>query len=217
MNCFTKLAAVVAVSVCTLSLSSGCSDDQSQSKQPAPQATPAAKEPNQHESMTAMETGVAGGMVQDTFTTTAKVTDIDQASRQITLVGEDGSKATFVAGPEIKNFDQIHTGDTVSAKLTQRLTIYVRSSDEDPSMTHAAALASAPKGAKPGATLAQSYEVVAKVVGIDAAKRTADLKFSDGQTITVPVRADVELSRYKVGDSVVIKVMESLTVLVKSA
>ena len=72
------------------------------------------------------------------------------------------------------------------------------------------------KCAKPGATLAQSYEVVAKVAAIDAGNHTADLTFTNGQTKTIPVRADVELSRYKVGDSVVIRVTESLSVLVKS-
>jgi ribosomal protein S1 len=161
--------------------------------------------------------GEAGGVVQDSFTVSAKVVGIVGPTREITLGTDDGSRTTFTAGPEIRNFDQIRVGDIVSATVTERLVVFVRSDGEEPSVTHAAALATAPKGAKPGATLAQSYEVTAKVTAIDSANRRAELTFSNGQTRTVPVRKDVELSRYKVGDTVVIRITEALTVLVKSS
>ncbi len=92
----------------------------------------------------------------------------------------------------------------------------MRSGSEEPSVTHAAALATAPKGAKPGAMVAEMYEIVASVKSIDSANRTAILQFSDGQTRTVHVRPDVDLSRYKVGDSVVIRVTSALSVLVEN-
>jgi ribosomal protein S1 len=161
--------------------------------------------------------GEAGGVAQDSFTVSAKVTEVEKKTRELELTSEDGSKTTFVAGPEIRNFDQIREGDTVTATVTERLVVFVRRDGEDPSVTHASALATAPKGAKPGATLAQSYEVTAKVTAIDSANRTAELTFSNGQSRTIPVRKDVELSRYKVGDTVVIRITEALTVLVKSS
>jgi hypothetical protein len=51
----------------------------------------------------------------------------------------------------------------------------------------------------------ESYEIGAKVKAIDAAKRMATLQFADGQTRNVRVRDDVDLSRYTVGDNVVIR------------
>jgi Cu/Ag efflux protein CusF len=158
--------------------------------------------------------GEAGGVVTDTFIASTVITDIDRESRKVTLATESGGKASFTAGPEIRNFDQLKVGDKVSATVMERLVVFVRSGDDVPSVTHSAALAAAPRGAKPGALVAELFEVVATIKSIDTANRSAVLLFTDGLTITVPVRSDVDLSRYKVGDSVVIRVSETLTVLV---
>jgi translation elongation factor P/translation initiation factor 5A len=162
-----------------------------------------------------IEPGEAGGVIEDTFTASATVAAVDPATRKITLTSEDGNKATFTVPAEAHNFDQIHVGDKVNATIVERMVVFVRSATTEPTVTHAAAVARAPKGAKPGALIAESFEIVAAVKAIDADKRTATLQFSDGQTKVVPVRKDVDLSRYKVGDSVVIRVTEALALLVQ--
>ena len=86
----------------------------------------------------------------------------------------------------------------------------------EPSVSHVAALSSAPKGDKPGAMVAEVYEIVATVQSIDTVARTATLKFPDGQSRTVAVRPDVDLTRYAAGDSVVIRVTASLAILVRA-
>ncbi len=43
----------------------------------------------------------------------ATVEEIDQATRLLTVKGDDGSTASFVVGPEVKNFPQIRVGDKV--------------------------------------------------------------------------------------------------------
>jgi hypothetical protein len=159
--------------------------------------------------------GEAGGMIEDKFTVSATISAVNSSSRSVTLTGDDGSKATFKVPPEVRNFDQINRGDKVSATISERMVVFVRSGGADPSVARAAALAAAPKGAKPGAMVAETYEIVATITSIDTAKRTAMLQFADGQTRTVPVRADVDMSRYKVGDSVVIRVTATLSVLVE--
>jgi hypothetical protein len=159
--------------------------------------------------------GEAGGVIQDTFTTSATVNVIDPSTRVINLTASDGSKASFKAPPEVRNFDQIRVGDKVNATIAERLVIFVRSSGEDPSIVHAAALAAAPKGAKPGVMVGEAYEITANVTSIDMINRKATLKFVDGQTMTVTARPDVDLTKYKVGDTVVIRVTATLTVLVE--
>jgi hypothetical protein len=143
------------------------------------------------------------------------VSDIQKSSRKITLIASDGTTGTFTAGPQIRNFDQLRVGDKVTATISERLVVFVRSDGTDPSITHAAALSAAPKGAKPGAIVAEMYEIVATVKSIDPAKRTATLQFGADQAV-VQVRQDVDLSRYKVGDSVVIRVTAMLSVLAES-
>lgn len=185
-----------------------------------PEAKTAAAGLGSGDSLTTLDItpGEAGGVLEDTFTASAKVSAIDPATRKVTLAADDGSSATFTAGPEIRNFDRLHVGDTVTATVNERLVVFVRSSSgggDPPSVSHAAALARAPKGAKPGALIGESFEIVATIAAIDPDQRTATLKFFNGETRTVPVRADVDLSRYKVGDSVVIRITEALSVLVQ--
>ncbi len=164
---------------------------------------------------TTTQEGVAGGISEATFTASASVSAVDSDKRTVTLTTDDGRNVTFKAGPEIKNFDQIHVGDTVVVTITERIVIFVRSDGADPSVTHAAALATAPKGAKPGALVAQTFEIVATVKSIDSTDHSAVLQFADGQTKTVKVRPDVDLSQYKNGDSVVIRVTDALSLIVQ--
>jgi hypothetical protein len=143
------------------------------------------------------------------------VNSVDLATRKVTLATENGNTATFTAGPEVKNLAQLHVGDKLNATLLQQLIVYVRREGDQPSGTYAAAIASAPKGAKPGAVVAEAYEVIAVVTAIDPESRLATLKFLD-KTRTVKVRPDVDLARYKVGDTVVIRVNTMLSVLTAS-
>ena len=57
--------------------------------------------------------------------------------------------------------------------------------------------------------------MTAKVIAIDLEKRTATLRFEDGNTETFPVRADVDLSRHKVGEQVVFRVTEMIAIWVE--
>lgn len=165
-----------------------------------------------------VEPGVAGGTIEETLTASAVVTSIDAPRRRVQLRGPNGEMAMFTAGPEIRNFDQVREGDTVTATLVQRLVVYVdMESGEKPSSAYAAALARAPKGSKPGAFAAETYEIVATVKAIDAAARTATLLFVDGKTEMFPVRPDVDLARYHVGNTVIIRATSALKLLAKSA
>jgi hypothetical protein len=206
---------IASTSLLALALAS-CSSEE----KPKPEAVKTSRVVN-------VEPGVAGGTIEETTTATVKVKTINHSTRRVTLMDDAGEEATFTADPEIRNLDQLHPGDKLTATLKERLVVYVRSAPaasaangdygattaEKASDTYAAALARAPRGAKPGGVFAESYEVVALVTAIDSAARTADLKCADGWTHTVKVRPDVDLNRYKVGDSLVIRVTSSLGVL----
>jgi hypothetical protein len=183
--------------------------------QPAPAAKPMASGGVSKTRVMDVEPGVAGGVIEDTSTVAVKVVEVDRATRKVTLADDAGNKASFVAGPEIRNFDQLHVGDKLTATLKDRLTVYVRpaGAGDAAGATYAAAVAAAPKGAKPGGIVAESYEVIATVSDIDTAKRIATLKFADGSAHPVEVRPDVDMARYKVGDNVIIRVTSALAVL----
>ena len=163
----------------------------------------------------AVTPGEAGGVVEETVTETVTVRAIDTTARTIALQLPDGTTAHFTAGPELRNFDQLKVGDRIRATAVSRLSVFVdREGPAGPAS--AEVLARSPKGAKPGGLVAQTYEVVGTVKSIDTGTRRAVLEFSDGTTKTVPVRKDVDLSRYKPGDNVVIQVTQQLTVVTES-
>jgi Cu/Ag efflux protein CusF len=182
-----------------------------QEQQPAPTAA----RPRVQTSVTT-QPGVAGGVVEDVFTAQAVVSAVDIPTRRVTLTGSEGGQFTFTAGPEIKNLPQVKVGDKVTATFARRMVVVVRSDEATPSLARSSTGATALPGAKPGMLVAEETQAVARVKAIDSVNRTADLEFSDGTVKTFPVRSDVDLSRYKAGDNVVIRVTTGLTVLVES-
>ncbi len=165
--------------------------------------------------MVAAQAGVPGGVMVETYKTTATVTAIDSASRKVTLVGPDGKKTVFKAGPDVVNFDQIHVGDQVKARVTEELVVFMATDAPPQSQGAAAVVALAPVGAKPGAFMADTVQLKATVTALDLKKHKATLRFSDGTTHTVTARPDVDLTQRHVGEEVVIRCTESLAISVE--
>jgi hypothetical protein len=155
------------------------------------------------------EEGVPGGIAVDTYQTTATVTGVNPAERTVTMVSPDGKKTTFKAGPEVANFDQIRIGDQVRATLTRQVVVSMGSEGSRQNEGASSTIEVAPKGAKPGIMVADTVQVTAKVVAIDAKHHTATLQLPDGSTQTIPVRKDVDLAKRRVGEEVVIRETQS--------
>ena len=58
-------------------------------------------------------------------------------------------------------------------------------------------------------------KVTAKIIATDAEHRQATLQFKDGTTRTVAVRPDVDLSKRKVGETVVLRTTGALAIRVE--
>ena len=158
--------------------------------------------------------GVPGGIFISTSQLRATVTGVDKTSRKVTLRGSDGRKRTIKAGPDVVNFDQIKVGDEVLAEVTEELVVYLNERGAPVSEQAEMAMILAPKGAKPGAVLAESTRVTARVESVDPAKHTATLRFEDGSSKIFPVRSDVELNQGQVGQQVVFRVTDMIAISV---
>ncbi len=172
--------------------------------------------PPEASSASSYEHGVPGGARVDTFKITAKVTAVDHEKRHLTLLTSDGEEMSYLAGPEVVNFDQIQEGDHVKASVTQQLVVYAR--EKGASSTHDAEsglIALAPKGAKPGAVMAHTVQVTTRVQSVDLKKHEATLEFPNGKTKTFLVRGDVKLSEADVGREVVIQATEGVAIRVE--
>lgn len=154
--------------------------------------------------------GVPGGVTVNTYQSSATVTAIDAATRSVTVVSPNGATATFKCGPAVLNFDQIHVGDVIRAKLTKEAVVFLRPADEPATDGQAGAIALPAKGGQPGIAMGDTVEVTATVEAINLKRHEATLLFPDGTTKTVPVRPDVDLTKAKLGQHVVIRTTRSV-------
>ncbi len=164
---------------------------------------------------TTAEYGVPGGTVRQTTQFRATVTAVNSAARQVTLVTPAGEKRTVTAGPEVVNFGQIRVGDQLVITFAEELLVRMaRPGEVVQEGTAIAGMRNEP-GAKPGAAAGEASQVTATVTAIDAKKREVTLRFRDGSSKRFPVRDDIDLSRHRTGETVVIRYTEALAVKIE--
>jgi len=167
---------------------------------------------------TAAKADKPAGIVAEEFQMTAVVKAVDQAKREVTLAMPGGEIRTYTAGPEVKNLAQVKVGDQVKVTYIQSVAIAVREAKEPPAAENATTVKLAAKGAKPGAFVANTQTITAKVTAIDHKTRVITLTGPKGNSLTFTVGPDVKkLDQVKQGDEVVVSYTESLLVDVVEA
>ena len=142
---------------------------------------------------------------------TSQVEAIDYQKRRVVLKGPDGKLRTFTAGKDIRNLEQVKAGDLVKVQLVEETALYVRKASDPPEATE-----TAPKGQKPGVVFVDTMQVTANVEAVDYQKRTITLRGPHGNVATYKVGDAVKrLNEVKMGDQVVLRVTDSLAILVE--
>jgi Cu/Ag efflux protein CusF len=154
---------------------------------------------------------------EETQTIKATVQKVDSEKREVTLKGESGKTVTIKVPETARNFDQIKTGDIVTAKYTQSVALSVRKSDEPPSATGRESITRAPQGQRPAAQRTSTMQINATIEKIDRDKRELTLMGPEGNTRTVKVPTDIKkFDELKEGDQVVINATESFAIEVST-
>jgi Cu/Ag efflux protein CusF len=154
-----------------------------------------------------------GAFVVNTVSSSATVTGIDAANRNVTLTASDGTKTTVKCGPEVRNFNQIKMKDRVNVVYTEELAVFLGGGSQPDAAT---AVALAPVGAKPGAVTAQTVQITAKVTSIDLATRKVTLQLPDGAWKTVTAGEQIDLVNVKLGDTVTARYTEAVAITVET-
>jgi hypothetical protein len=163
----------------------------------------------------ASQPGAAG--VAQTVDFSAGITAIDKASRTITLKGPKGDEVKVVAGPEVKNFDQLKVGDTVQARYLESLVLELKKGGGLPvAKTEKAGAASAKPGEKPAAVGGRQVKVVGNVTKVDAAAQTVTVK-GPQRTVDLKVRDPEQFKLIAVGDQIEATYTEAMAVAVTPA
>ena len=163
----------------------------------------------------ASQPGAAG--IAQTVEFSASVTAIDKASRTITLKGPKGDEVKVVAGPEVKNFDQLKVGDVVNAKYVESLVLELKKGGGLPvAKTEKAGAAAAKPGEKPAGVGGRQVTVVGNVTKIDAGTQTVTVKGPE-RTVDLKVRDPEQFKLIAVGDQIQATYTEALAVAVTPA
>ncbi len=167
----------------------------------------------------ASTTTSAPGKRTDTniVTITATVESVDKASRAVTLKRPDGKSATVIAGPEVKNFDQIKAGDALNVKYVEALSLELKKGGGAPvARTEGGMAAKAKPGDKPAVAAGREVQVTADVVAVDAANKVVTLK-GPQRTVELKVNNPDQLKLIKVGDQIQATYAEAFAVSLEPA
>lgn len=135
----------------------------------------------------------------ETITATATVQSIDATSRSMVLKTADGMTTTVNVTPEVKRFNEIKVGDTITAKYTENVILRVMKPGEA-AVNSATGGVQAGAGARPSATVTAQRSVTATVTAIDPAVPSITLTDADKKTYTHKVADKDSLKQVKVGD-----------------
>ena len=148
---------------------------------------------------------------------TATISALDAGKREITLKGPDGKEVTMVAGPEVKNYNQLKVGDKVDIQYVEALVLELKKGGGLPvARTEKEEMTGAKPGEKPGVKGARQLTVVGDVIALDPATQTVTLK-GPQRTAELKVRDPEQFKLISKGDQIQATYTEALAVAVKPA
>jgi len=159
---------------------------------------------------------VAGTVGANLVTTTARVKELDHATRLITLE-QPGSRLRFRVDDSVRNLPQVNVGDEVTVTYYESLAYAVRKPGEaQPGAAVTEQVQRAALGEKPAGSAARVTTITATIAGIDKAAGTVTLQGPDGDPMTVKARYPENLEKVAVGDRVDISYTEALAISVEA-
>ncbi len=131
------------------------------------------------------------------------VVKIDKKTRTITFKNKEG-ESKFVAGPEIKNFDQIKNGDQVNVtyELAVAIELIKTKSDGIRSKVETNTVSDSKPNEKPSEVIANKTTIIADIVAVDRNKKLVSVKGPSGKITTVAVKNPALLADVNVGEQV---------------
>jgi hypothetical protein len=152
---------------------------------------------------------------------TATVESIDQASRLVTLRGEDGFATTVRVSDDVRNLAQVEEGDQVVVSYYEAIAAEVKKPGEGVEGVEADVSAvSAEPGEKPGAGAGVLLRTTVTIDSVDTQMDTVTFQNSDGMLRTVAIQTPEGrkfIRGLKKGDQVEVAYTEAFAIEVKPA
>jgi Cu/Ag efflux protein CusF len=147
---------------------------------------------------------------------TTKIEAIDHDGRLITLKDKNGDMQTIYAGPEVKRFDELKVGDTVTFRYYESVAFVIRKPGQPGSKPATGETTTTrSKGPRPGGTIAKQETATVTVKAIDAKTPAVTVLTQDGRTASFKVEDKKNLTGVSVGDKVEITYTTAVMISVK--
>ena len=163
--------------------------------------------------LTACETPPEPASRELTLETTAVVQTIDMETRQVLLKTEDGRMLTIVAGPEVRNLDQVEPGDRIKAVYYESVAVQMATAQASGTEA-AAAVVRAAEGAKPGAAVGASVRAIVTIISYDPDTNVISFIAPNGAADRLVVKPEMQdfARALKVGDRVDVVYTKALAI-----
>src|SRR5262249_28307136 len=133
------------------------------------------------------------------------------------LRNEKGEEDTFVAGPDVKRFDELKVGDKVKFTYYESLVLQLRKPGEPSDAAADDAAFTRAKAGLPAAAVARQQKTTVTVKAIDPAVPSITVTTADGRTVTRKIEDKKNLEGVKVGDRIDITYTEAIATSVERA
>jgi Cu/Ag efflux protein CusF len=146
----------------------------------------------------------------------AKIVAIDSTSRLVTLQDDTGESETIYAGPEVKRFDELKVGDTVTFRYYESIVYSIKKPGAPASTAPAdSSKVVRSQGPKPGGTISEQQTATVQVKAVDPKKASITVLTDDGRTVSFQVEDPRNLKGVAVGDKVEITYTTAVMITVK--
>ena len=135
----------------------------------------------------------------ESITVNATVEAIAHNTRTLTLKGPEGNLVEVTVPPDVKRFDTLKVGDTISAKYYENVVLRVKAPGEKDVDTLTGGVTPG-TGAKAGATAAAQRTITATITAIDPKVPSIELSGPNNWKYSSRVADKEALAKVKVGD-----------------
>ena len=151
---------------------------------------------------------------------TGTITDIDHATREMTLKGPEGNLETFVVDKKVQRFNEAKVGDKVSMDYYLGYDAEVRKPTADEERNPLVVLETSRRAgseAAPAAHDTRRIRAVVTIEGLDRAAQTLTVKGPRGKYFVTRVADPSRLEQVKIGDTILMTFTESTAISLKPA
>ncbi len=156
--------------------------------------------------------------IKNTLEARASVTQLDLATRVMTLRGPAGNEFTFEVDPAVRNLPQVKVGDEVVVRYYEAIGAAMRKPGDSTEASVELADGVADPGDRPAAGIGHRTTLPVTIVGVDSKTNEVQFYGPDKRIRTVELetpQAQAFAKKLKAGDEVIVTYSEALAVSVE--